>query len=174
MNLIGEALSESGIDVKHATEDADLLTVQTAIQYAKSIQTIVIGEDTDILILLWHYEEPGSYPIIYQTTNRRWDIHHLVEMSGDLKHSVLLQHAFLGCDTVSRIFGIGKDKIMNCNRLLVLCKEVSVPFYSPCSTKRDIEDAGMKLFGIYNRKKFTCLNKLRYKMFMENICGKKK
>ena len=116
IKIIGETLSESGIDVKHATEDADLLTVQTAIQYAKSIQTIAIGEDTDILILLCHYEEPGSYPIIYQTTNRRWDTHHLVEMSGDLKHSVLLQHAFLGCDSVSRIFGIGKDKIMNCNR----------------------------------------------------------
>ena len=64
VNLIGETLSESGIDVKHAREDADLLTVQTTIQYAKSIQTIVIGEDTDILILLWHYEEPRSYPII--------------------------------------------------------------------------------------------------------------
>ena len=85
INLIGETLSESGIDVKHATEDTDLLTVQTAIQYAKSLQTIVTGEDTDILILLWHYEEPGSNPIVYQTTNRRWDIHHLVEMSGDLK-----------------------------------------------------------------------------------------
>ena len=34
-------------------------------------------------------------------------------MTPDIDKSVLLQHAFLGCDTVSRIFGSGKNKIMN-------------------------------------------------------------
>lgn len=173
INLISESLKKSGILVKHAPDDADLLTAETAIQYARTIKTIIIGEDTDILVLLWHYNETDSFPVIYQTPHKRWDIHHLVKMTADIKETVLLQHAFLGCDTVSRIFGIGKDKIINNKRVLSLCQEVSKPFYSPHATKAEIEDAGIKLLlGIYNRKSFTCLNKLRFKIFMEKISGK--
>ena len=86
---------------------------------------------------------------------------------------MLLQHAFLGWDTVSRIFGIGKNKIMNNSHLIIACQEAAKTFYSLTSTREEIENAGLRLLlAVYNRKKFTCLNKLRHKIFMENICGK--
>lgn len=158
---LSKSLKESGILVKHAAEDADLLTALTGIEYAKSIKTIVIGEDTDILVLLWHYNELGTFPLIYQTSNRCWDIHHLTEMTGNIKEAVLLQHAFLVCDTVSRIFGIGKNKIMNNSHLIIAFEEAAKTFYSLNSTREEIENAGLHTFtAVYNRKKFTCLNKL--------------
>ena len=47
---------------RHADGDPDVLIVQTTIQYAASNTIrVVIGEDTDILVLLLYYnEEDGS------------------------------------------------------------------------------------------------------------------
>ena len=98
--MIGEIFTVSGITVKHASEDADPLTAKTAIEYSRQMKTVVIGEDTDISVLLWHYCESDSFFLVYQKSNRRWDIHHLVDMTSDKNKSILLQHAFLGCDTV--------------------------------------------------------------------------
>ena len=52
INLIGETLERSGVTIKHAPDDADLLTAKTAIEYSRKQKTVVIGEDTDILVLL--------------------------------------------------------------------------------------------------------------------------
>ena len=112
INLISTSLRELSILVRQANEDVDLLTASTGINCAKSIKTIVIGDDTDIVVLLWHYKEIGTFPLIYQTSNRCWNIHHLTEMTKNIKESILLQRAFLGCDTVYRIFGIGRNRII--------------------------------------------------------------
>ena len=64
---------------------------------------------------------------------------------------------------------------MSNNYLLTLCKEATNVFYSdtPTKNKKEIEDAGIKLLlVIYNKKNVSSLNMLRYKIFMEKICGK--
>ena len=172
INLIGETLERSGVTVKHVPDDADLPTAKTAIEYSRKQKTVVIGEDTDILVLLWHYCESESYSLVYQTSHKRWDIHHLIEMTPGINESILLQHTFLGCDTVSRIFGIGKSKLMSNTHLLTLCKEATKIFYSAESTKEEIENTGVKLLlAIYNKSNVDSLNKLRYKTFMDKIRG---
>jgi hypothetical protein len=40
---------------KNAVDDADLLIAQTAVDCAFSSEVIVIGEDTDLLVLLIHH-----------------------------------------------------------------------------------------------------------------------
>ena len=57
---------------------------------------------------------------------------------------------FLGCDTVSRIYGIGKDKITTSQKFLYC--DVAPIFYNHLSPKLDIPEAGKKLLlGLYNR-----------------------
>lgn len=50
--LLGKILKENGINVTHAPADADRVIVSTDVNSAKEIGTVVIGEDTDLLILL--------------------------------------------------------------------------------------------------------------------------
>ena len=133
---------------------------------------MVIGEDTDILALLLHYCEVDSNSLLFQTSSKRWDIHHLSSMTPDIKDSILLNMHFLGCDTVSpRVFGMGKGKIMDTPRLRELCISLAPVFYSSTSSKEEIEEAGMKMMLALYKSKMPTLNKLRYKVFREKVDG---
>ena len=67
INLLSATLEEDGCKTVHAVGDADFLIMKTAIEYASSRNTIVIGEDTDILVLLCHHADPDSYDIFFQS-----------------------------------------------------------------------------------------------------------
>jgi 5'-3' exonuclease len=54
INMLCEKLNEHDIRFKNAVDDADLLIAQTAVDCALSSEVIVIGEDTDLLVLLIH------------------------------------------------------------------------------------------------------------------------
>ena len=65
----------------HATGDADLLIVQTAVECAKTGATTVIGEDTDLLVLLCMHADISQSDIIFRSETKRktkkmrvWDI----------------------------------------------------------------------------------------------------
>ena len=53
--MLGDELTKTGITVNHASGDADLLIAQTALKSAKDYPTILIGEDTDLLVLALHH-----------------------------------------------------------------------------------------------------------------------
>ena len=99
ISLMTSTLQKCGIKVIQADEDADLLTVKTAIESASIKNTVLIGEDTDILVLLMHYCDLESHQIIFQTSTKRWDVQNLIAMTPNIRYSILLQHACLGCDT---------------------------------------------------------------------------
>ena len=50
--LLGNELKEASCTVLHAESDADVLIVQTSVQCAIKCATTIIGEETDILVLL--------------------------------------------------------------------------------------------------------------------------
>ena len=52
--MLAEKLEHTGCDVHHAHGDADLLIVQTAISSAARQDTVLIGDDTDLVLLLYH------------------------------------------------------------------------------------------------------------------------
>ena len=90
-----------------------------------------------------------------------------------MKKEMLLIHAFLGCGTVSRIYGIGRDKITKFSKLVNICCDIAPIFYNHLSSKLDIQEAGEKLlFGLYNRVNIGSLNKLIHKVFLEKIARK--
>ena len=48
-------LTKSGITINHASRDADLLIVQTALKEGKHYPTVLTDEDTDLIVLaLYH------------------------------------------------------------------------------------------------------------------------
>ena len=55
IHMLGRHLQEKGCNVEHADGDADLMIVKTAIGLAEENSTVVVGEDTDLLILLCFY-----------------------------------------------------------------------------------------------------------------------
>ena len=52
IKLLGEKLQLSGCNIIHVPGDADLMIVQMAVRSAKSITTVPVGDDTDLLVLL--------------------------------------------------------------------------------------------------------------------------
>ena len=65
IKLLGERLQLSGCNIIHAPGDADLMIVQMAVQSAKSITTVLVGDDTDLLILLCHHADKSAQDLFF-------------------------------------------------------------------------------------------------------------
>ena len=66
INMLSSSLREVELNTTHASDDADSLIVKTAIEIADAFNkpTAVIGEDTDLLILLLNFvnkDGPASH-----------------------------------------------------------------------------------------------------------------
>ena len=51
LNLLSTKLCENGCTTINAKEDADVLIVHTALELANNCDVVLIGEDTDLLVL---------------------------------------------------------------------------------------------------------------------------
>ena len=77
--------------------------------------TTLIGEDTDLLVLLLYHTHASDVKDLYFRSDRgkgpALDIKAMKEiLKVEICDRLLLVHAITGCDTTSRIFGIGKNK----------------------------------------------------------------
>ena len=95
--------------------DVDVDIVKTVVDSSPQHSTTIIGEDTDLLKLLLHYA--GIDPDIRDLYCRHektgatkvYDMNRLKAIiEPDICSQLLFIHAFTGCDSTSRIFGIGK------------------------------------------------------------------
>ena len=50
--MLGLKLETSGCAVFHAKQDADTMIVKSAIKSAKTAETVLVGDETDLLVLL--------------------------------------------------------------------------------------------------------------------------
>ena len=179
INHIGDRLQRSGCTVIHATGNADLLIVQTAIQSARSVPTVLVGDDTDLLVLLCYHTEMDvhdlfSKPEPKQMSKKRrfWDIKKTKSSLGlSACTNILFVHAFLGCDTTSRLHGIGKGVALKKLATDLLFYEQAEAFNRPAATKEEIVLAGEKaLLCLYNSKSPTeNLNSLWYTRFCQKV-----
>ena len=121
IDLLSNAMEEKQIKVLHAKGDADQLIAKTAIDYAEKYTTQVIGEDTDIFQLLVSQLKPNSKDL-YMITDKQNAKHPFLDIT-DIKHNLGHEiasclpglHAISGCDTTSKLFGIGKSTVMKKN-----------------------------------------------------------
>ena len=92
----------------HDSADADLLIVQKAVESASSMETVLVGDDTDLLVLLIHHVPLESKDIFFASERKKnskgrvWNIKKVKAGLGPLlcKH-ILFSHTVLGCDTTS-------------------------------------------------------------------------
>ena len=134
----------------------------------------MIGDDTDLLVLLLYHFDPETHNIIFLpqqrgSKNRIWSISETKKkLDPTVIRHILFLHAILGCDTTSRLFGIGKGlalkKILTSKDLL----EAAMIFDSENSSHFEIAAAGEKaLLAIYGTKSGNSLNLLRYQKFID-------
>ena len=172
--LLASFFKENEIQVQHAEDDADLLIVNSAFQIAETKDTILVGEDNDLLALLCHYTEPGGKKLLFKTSKHTWDMIETKKAMCGLDTCALFLYSFFGCDKTSQLISFPKDRVFNDAALLKVCQEVSPLFYQPNTNKEVISAADEKvLLTLYKRKGVNNLNTLRHKVFMEKVAGKK-
>ena len=110
ISMLGDQLEERGCKVHHASGDADLLIVQKAVESATVVDTVLVGDDTNLLVLLCYHAHLDSHSIFFRPepkkntkTIRVWNIKAVKEQLGpEVCTHILCLHAVLGCDTTSR------------------------------------------------------------------------
>ena len=148
INLIGKILQIAGYNVVFSQEDADVDIVLAAIKESHYQNVTVVGEDTDLLILLlYYYSKQSDFQLLFQSDKHakiegviKHNINFDSNMLGpDLCRALLFLHCFIGCDTTSGFYGIGKSTsfklFLNNPRLLQLASIFLEPDQSSDDTK---------------------------------------
>ena len=176
VELLGQHLENAGCAVFHATSDADVLIVQKAVESAEVQDTVLVGDDTDLLVLSLHHEKPSQNLYLAPQPKRNakariWDIKQVKNDLGPfIRKHILFLHVFLGCDTTSRILGIGKGTILKKFKGNFALTQAANVFDSPTSNQAEIATAGEKAFvALYNGKAKDSLNTLRFSRYCEKV-----
>lgn len=178
INMLGDHLEMSKCEVHHSPGDADLLIVQKAVESATKVNTVLVGDDTDLLILLCYHASLNSHSIYFRpepkkgTKNPRvWDITAVKKQLGpEICTHILFLHAVLGCDTTSRLHGIGKGNSLKKFRSSQHFHEQAKVFDAQSASLEGVTAAGEQaLVSVYNRKTGETLDTLRYKRFCEKV-----
>ena len=85
LEMLGIEMNEAKLQAIQSSGDADVLIVQIAIRLAVTRPTVVIGEDTDLLILVLHHVNQDCHRIFFTSeqklcskgTTKLWDIKHV-------------------------------------------------------------------------------------------------
>ena len=100
----------------HSDGDADLDIVSSVLRKASNGAVTLIGEGTDLLVLLlWHYNSSLHHPVyLYSNTSKTaFDIRNSkLLLADELTQSILAIHALCGCDTVSMLHSVGSRTIL--------------------------------------------------------------
>ena len=80
IDFLGAKLTNQGCQVFYDQADADILIVQKTIESASPMDTVLIGDDTDLLVLLFHHLPQHGKDIFFasdckkNTKGRVWNI----------------------------------------------------------------------------------------------------
>ncbi|KAL8596921.1 hypothetical protein ACOMHN_062291 [Nucella lapillus] len=144
ISLLSSHLLNNGFDTIHASADADCRIVHTTLETAKQHNVVLIGEDTDLLILILHHCTPDHHPVFFTSTRsssaKVWDIQAVQSVLGeDVCKHILFAHAIGGCDTVSGLLSIGKSIPFKkyddfamwrfCSMMILSCDDFAVSQY---------------------------------------------
>lgn len=171
-------MTAKGIEVKQATEDADVMIVHTAISKAAEYDSVIItGEDVDLLVLLTALAST-SHKNIYFEKSGRGNAPSLLYSAASCKidpQDILFLHAVSGCDTTSTPFGQGKKKVCRIYEKNTSLHDLAAVFKDPEATPYQISEAGEKfLVALYGGNMETdSLDNLRYQLFTKSVAKPK-
>ena len=150
IRYLSDNLERPGCSVDHAKDDGDVLIVLTAVGSSRHKETVLIGDDTDLLVLLLHHAEMDAHGVFLKSEpnksaqqNKIWCIRQSKRLlCADVCDHILFIHAILGCDVISRLFGLGKGlAVKRTNSDFQLCQQAMV-FNQIGQAKEDIIVAG--------------------------------
>ncbi|KAJ8018287.1 hypothetical protein HOLleu_43796 [Holothuria leucospilota] len=177
INMIGQRMDDRGFDVTHADDDADLMIVKRAVECANDGSTVVVGEDTDLLVLLCYHASATLHDIYFMSEKSKqkiWDIKKTKSVLGmEICNHLLFVHAISGCDTTWHPFGISKGvtlkKMLNDDHFK---KQEEV--FTRCASEKGIvqtgEEALICLYGGIHGEK---LDVLRARKFFSKVASSK-
>ena len=177
INMLGTRLSIN-FPVFNARDDADVLIVKTTIDNAKKSKTVLVGEDTDLLILLCYYANLEHFDIVFKSGSKQqisrcskiWDIKKTKLVLGQTvcKHLPFI-HAFTGCDSSSKIHGIGKGMAL---KRLITDKQFQLyaEVFHGSKDKTEILRAGEKaMITLSGGHESEGLDLLRFRKFARKV-----
>ena len=151
IDLLSEYLIRSGFSCLNAQSDADVLIRRTAVTLLQTkCDVTVVGDDTDLLVILIDMTRNLSlnrWTIFLSTKTNIYDLKSVITSIGIKGASSILQlhsFSFTGCETLSRIFGVGQGRLLNIRGKLT--ESIIQTFYSHDSTKEEIKSVGEKIF----------------------------
>lgn len=175
ISLLTKFLQNRGFVVKQAVDDADALIVKTAIEMSNNGRTSV--EDVDLLVLLIaltpenkdiFFIKPGTGKI----KRKIFSSAEIQKSHERMKNTILLAHAFSGCDTTSSIFHKGKLQIFKLLQKDVQLANIARTFNDENSTLSEVREAGETLFlMVYGAKKIRnlSLDSYRFDQFKKSL-----
>ena len=180
MPRLSKALQNVGCITHHANGDTDLIIVKTAAESARTSTTVLVGDDTDLLVLLCYHASEGGYDLYFRPepkANARgarvWHMKKVKELLGkEVWRNLLFLHAITGCDTTSRLYGVGKATALKKFENVLHFKEQANVF-SCHSAVSDVVSAGEKaLVSLFGGKPGVGLNALRHQRYFEKLPSK--
>ena len=151
-----------------ADDDGDTLIVKEVLRMSLTMSVEVLGEDTDLLILLIHHVKVEHKHIVFTTRGGSYSIQSIQNSLSDLQRArILFIHSVSGCDTVSSIFRQGKVGMFTklCQDTPALQDYVFSVLLSTESSKDDIIEAGLKLLQYIYGSMTTSLQDHRFSKY---------
>ena len=150
LSMLSKALQNVGCITHHANGDADLLIVKTAVESARMSTTVLVGDDTDLPVLLCCHASEDGYDLYFRPepkANARgarvWHMKKVKEQLGkEVCRNLLYLHAITGCDTTSRLYGVGQATALKKFENVLHFKEQAYVF--SCQSVSDVVTAGEK------------------------------
>ena len=104
LDLLGEHLARRGSEIAHATGDADVSIVQTAVTVSDTCEAVLVGDDTDLRVLLFHLADGNKHTIYFRPEPKKGGALRCIGVSSirnklgeNICGNILFVHAFLGC-----------------------------------------------------------------------------
>ncbi|KAG1669042.1 Tryptophan 5-hydroxylase 2 [Nymphon striatum] len=182
ISLISDELERVGCTVIQAEGDADVDIAKTAVNIANVHSTTLIGEDTDLLVLLLHYCEMDGKPLYFRSDKQSRGVPKVYNISwikrllgSEMCPQIVFLHAFTGCDSTSRVYGVGKkpafEKLVKGDQVL---QSSANAFTLRGRNHTDVENLGIQAMSVTFGGESTCsLATLHYRIFTKKIAAAK-
>lgn len=150
IHLLVETLMASGVEATVALGDADVPIIQCALNKYAGEPVVVVGEDTDLLVILVALT-PSTSKLFFLKPGRG-SADNKLYCSQDIQHlsfsgSLLFIHSFSGCDTTSAIYNRSKATMVKLfQKNPDKCRAIADIFYNPQSTPEGVVQAGEEMF----------------------------
>ena len=139
--------------MSYSKGDADVDIVKAAIKESMNCNVTLIGEDTDLLVLLLYFAENSQYKFYFRRDKQKsyWEtkVHDIFYYIRSEICKALFIHAFTGCDTTtSSFFGIGKGSCFAKSLKNEVLRWIAQSFTASGKSHKEVEEEGIAAMKI--------------------------